>query len=100
MNWSVSFFQFMIINNCIKFKLDSKMYSSSSQKRKVIKVKSDIAIASILFALEDHISIKEYLPCKKKFKGKRIEQSNLDNTKKDINIFDSILLKNRKNVEL
>ena len=72
------------------------MYSSNSKKRKVIKVKSDIAIEAILFALEDHICIKECLPLKKRNKCTIIEQSNkkdTTNTAKDKNIFDSVLFK-------
>ena len=72
------------------------MYRSNSKKRKVIKVKSDIAIEAILFALEDHIYIKECLPLKKMSKCTIIEQSNkkdTSNTVKDLNIFDSVLCK-------
>lgn len=71
------------------------MYHPPSQKRKIIKLKSDISIEAILFALEDHIHIKECLPLKKRSKTKMNEPSNKRdtiNTTKDINIFDSILL--------
>ena len=71
------------------------MYRPLSQKRKVIKLHSDIAIEAILFALEDHICIQKGRPCRKRSKDKKTEQSNKRDTitsAKDINIFDSILL--------